>query len=78
MGSDLWNGVIAARMPGVTARQAPDAQPHSFYGAMPVDCLAGILRAAWGKTTRGRFKRADQILIAAYRLDQKSAHCVVN
>lgn len=76
--SGLWNGVIAARVPGMTAHQTPDTKPCSFYCAVPVDCFAGILRAAWSKTTRGRFKRANQILVTTYRLDQDSAHCVFN
>ena len=74
----LWKGIVAARMPRMTTAQSLNAQPRTFHYTVFINSLAGILRTAWDKTTRNRFKRTNQILVAVYHLDQDSAHCAFN
>ena len=44
-------GIVAMSAPGVAAEDAAHGKIEAFEGAMLAECLKGILRASWGKTT---------------------------
>ena len=43
--------IVAVTAPGVAAEDAAYRKIEAFEGAMLAECLKGILRAGWGKTT---------------------------
>ena len=43
--------IVAVSAPGMAAEDAAYGKVEAFEGAMLAECLKGILRAGWGKTT---------------------------
>ena len=43
--------IVAVSAPGMAAEDAAHGKVEAFEGAMLAECLKGILRAGWGKTT---------------------------
>ena len=70
----LGCGVVSAGIPRIAAQQPFNAQPPPFHYTLFSQSFTGILGTCWGKSTCRRFKRANQVLIGIYQLDQNSAH----
>ena len=43
--------IVAVSAPGMAAEDAAHGKVEAFEGAMLAECLKGVLRASWGKTT---------------------------
>src|SRR5579875_590266 len=66
-GEGLWNRVVAAAAPGMTAGQSPGRESEAAQRAVPADRLEGVVRAARQKATGGRHQRRNQQLIGGDR-----------
>lgn len=44
-------GIVAMSAPGMAAEDAAYGKVEAFEGTMLPECLKGVLRASWGKTT---------------------------
>src|SRR5690606_16963063 len=61
-------------MPGMAARQAPDGEPATAQAAMPVDGLAGILRAGGMEPAVLAHPGTEEKLVEADRREHGAAH----
>lgn len=59
----LRDGVIAASSPRIASENAPYSQCQSFERTMFKQCLSGVFRTRWCKSTRWRCERWDAILV---------------
>src|SRR5215469_9150540 len=66
--------VEAARMPGMAARDAPDAEPAAAQHAEPIDGLEGVLGACRMESATGAEQRTDRPLITTDQPGCEAAH----
>ena len=59
----LRDGVIAASSPRIASENAPYSQCQSFERTMFKQCLSGVFRTRWCKSTRWRCEGWDAILV---------------
>lgn len=69
------NGIIPARVPGMTTTEAPEREPAATRGAVCGDGFGGVFRTARMKTAMVAEQRTDQITVTANQQYQERAHC---
>ncbi len=65
---------MSASSPGVTTKNSPHTQPHSFPNPMPNKCLYSVVRTGRAKPTRAPKKRTQKILIKLNKTNNYPQH----